>query len=467
MTSMMQESQQRSQKAVTMKRISFSQSPCSSQESAVLTRRVRLSVGIVLTAAAALANAQTSSNWVQNLTAPLASAVSAGTAVVPDRYIVVLKSHLTLDRLQDLPISMADIDQTFAAVFPGFSIRLPAHMAELLAQHPLVARVEADQIMQLQGTQTNPPWGLDRIDRAAAVYDARYNYRSAGAGTHVYVLDSGLRRTHSDFTGRVGNGFDAVGNGGLGGGSLIGIGRGSGGSRRGLFGLGGTQNDTTQPAPNDPMDASTTPDDCNGHGTHVAGTVAGTVYGVAKQAIVHAVRVVNCQGVGTSSSAIAGLEWVIKNHVRPAVVNMSLGGGSSDAMDQAVRSATQAGITVVTAAGNDNTDGCASSPGREPMAINVGATERNDARASYSNFGSCVDMFAPGSGVLSAGIRSDSDQTTKSGTSMASPHVAGAVAKLLSEGVAPADIPRVLLGRSTSNVVSDVKGTANRMLFSD
>lgn len=392
-----------------------------------------------------------------------AGAVQASESV-PNQYIVVLKSHATLDRLGDLPLNVGDILQQYDRVFPGLAVRVPPYLAELLAASPLVERVEPDRIMRLDETQVNPPWGLDRIDQTRPIYDSRYNYRSTGAGVHVYVIDSGIRRTHRELAGRVGNGFDAVGNSG-GFGSPITIGR--GGSRGGLLGFGGTRNQPAPPPPSDPMDASTTPDDCNGHGTHVAGTVAGTTFGVAKNAIVHGVRVVNCQGVGTSSSAIAGLDWVIKNHVRPAVVNMSLGGGASASVDMAVRSAHDAGITVVTAAGNETADACGSSPGREPKAINVGATERDDRRASYSNFGACVDLFAPGSGVVSAGNRSDSDQTSKSGTSMASPHVAGAVAKLLSEGVAPADIPRVLLGRSVRGVVGDDRGSPNLMLFSD
>jgi subtilisin family serine protease len=177
--------------------------------------------------------------------------------------------------------------------------------------------------------------------------------------------------------------------------------------------------------------------------------------------------VVNCQGIGNSSSTIAGIDWIIKNHVKPALINMSLGGSASDTLDRAVRSAHDAGIAVVVAAGNETADACRTSPAREPMAITVGATDRNDNRASYSNFGACLDLFAPGSEVLSAGIRNDNDQATLSGTSMASPHVAGAVAKLLSEGVLNANVATQLKNRAIRDLVQDPRNSNNALLFSN
>jgi subtilisin family serine protease len=386
-----------------------------------------------------------------------APAFSGTSDILPDRYIVVLKNKAALARLSELPLNLADIEHRYEAVFPGFSARLPAHVAALLAEHGLVAMVEPDREIKLVNTQLNPPWGLDRIDMPARQYDSRYTYRAQGRGVHAYVLDSGLRATHREFEGRVGNGFDTQSGGGLvGGGGFFGGGG-------GLFGPRQPQ----QPPKTDPMDPASTPADCNGHGTHVAGTIAGKTYGVAKEAIIHAVRVVNCQGIGNSSSTIAGIDWVIKNHAKPALINMSLGGSASDTLDRAVRSAYDAGISVVVAAGNETADACRTSPAREPFAITVGATDRNDNRASYSNFGACLDLFAPGSEVLSAGIRNDNDQATLSGTSMASPHVAGAVAKMLSEGISNANVATQLKNRATRDLVQDPRNSNNALLFSN
>jgi aqualysin 1 len=266
-----------------------------------------------------------------------------------------------------------------------------------------------------------PSWGLDRIDAVDVPLDNRYSYFSAGSGVRVYVIDTGIRADHVDLAGRVASGWNAIAD-----------------------------------------DQGT--NDCNGHGTHVAGTVTGTSYGVAKSATVIPVRVLDCTGSGFTSSVIAGVNWVITNHPGgPAVINMSLGGPANSTLDRAVADATAAGITVVAAAGNSNTDACSTSPARAPQALTIGATTSTDARASYSNYGSCVDLFAPGSSITSAWSTSSTATRTISGTSMAAPHVAGMAARLLqmNPGSSPSAVAALLTGSATTDVVSGANGTVN------
>lgn len=406
---------------------------------------------------------------------------------IQNQYIVVLKDKAALNQILDLPIStsaknLLDVAQAqlglapqqinfrYQNVFNGFAVTLPEHVARGLNRSGLVAFVEQDQTYKLNNviTQNNATWGLDRIDTPENKLDMQYVY-TASAPTdkmvHAYVVDSGLRASHIEFRGRVGNGFDATfasSSGGLLGGGLFGS---SGGLFGGLF---GPPSAPPPPSnnPSDPFDPSTTPNDCNGHGTHVAGTIGGTQFGVSKNVILHGVRVVNCAGTGTSSSTIAGIDWVLQNHRKPAVMNLSLGGGASTAVDQAIRSAHNAGIVTVVAAGNDSRDACQFSPAREPLAITVASTDRSDRRSSFSNIGSCVDLFAPGSEITSAGNRDDNAQQVFSGTSMAAPHVAGAAAKLLSKGVAPANVATELNNAATQGVVTDSRNTLNRLLYS-
>lgn len=408
---------------------------------------------------------------------------------VPNHYIVVLKEPAALveslglplstpvvrllDRVQsELGIAAQQITYRYDSAFKGFAVQLPEHVAKALAGHGLVAYVEQDQYVKVNfATQENATWGLDRIDSVANTRDMRYTYSTTAPSVHAYVVDSGIRATHREFTGRVGNGFDALaatgGGGGLLGGGLLGGGLlGGGGLFGGLFGAPSQQPAPAPSSPNNPLDPSTNPADCNGHGTHVAGTIGGTQFGVAKEVILHGVRVVNCQGVGTSASTAAGVDWVIRNHVKPAVMNLSLGGGASTAVDQAVRAADAAGIVTVVAAGNENRDACGFSPARERSAITVASTDAADRRSSFSNFGPCVDIFAPGSSITSAGIRNDNDQAVLSGTSMASPHVAGAAAKLLAQGVAPANVATVLANQATRDLVGNSSNTLNLLLFS-
>ncbi|HCS27652.1 MAG TPA: peptidase S8, partial [Spongiibacteraceae bacterium] len=310
--------------------------------------------------------------------------VSGVGTVVENRYIVVLEksglSGLTglIGQVEALAATYGiEIDRVYENALDGFVGQMPAAVASLLALDPLVAYVEQDRIVGATATQANATWGLDRIDQENLPLDGNYQFANNGAGAHAYIIDTGIRSTHNEFSGRLGNGFNTVGGGGF-----LGIGGGAA----------------------DPNDTN----DCNGHGTHVAGTVGGTQFGVAKGSTLHAVRVLDCNGSGLNSGVIAGVDWVMANHQKPAVANMSLGGRNSTALDDAVRAAINAGVTFVVAAGNDNADACTGSPNRVAEALTVGSTTASDARSSFSNKGSCVDIFAPGSSIRSAGINSDS-----------------------------------------------------------
>ena len=314
----------------------------------------------------------------------------------------------------------------------GFAVRVPAGAVEALRRLPQVVAVEADAPVRTTETQSAPVWGLDRIDQRALPLSDSYSYPGDGSGVTAYVVDTGILASHNDFRGgdsgsRVRSGYTTITDG----------------------------NDTT---------------DCNGHGTHVGGTIGGTTYGVAKRVDLVPVRVLDCSGSGSTSQVIAGLDWVVANHAAgtPAVANMSLGGSTSNSLDAAVRSAVADGVTVVVAAGNNNTSACSQSPARTAEALTVAASTRSDARASFSNYGSCTDLFGPGEGILSDSASSNTATKTLSGTSMAAPHVTGAAAVLLSRfpGLDPAAIGNRLGAAATTGVIKNA-GTAspNRLLY--
>jgi subtilisin family serine protease len=325
------------------------------------------------------------------------------------------------------------IGVVFSHAIQGFSATLTAESVAYLKLQPEIEYIEPDQIITANATQTpTPSWGLDRIDQLALPLNNSYNYSEDGSGVHAYIIDSGLRSTHNDFAGRVGDGYDFVDNDNI-------------------------------------------PNDCHGHGTHVAGTVAGQSYGVAKNAIIHPLKVLDCNNSGWGSDFMASLDWVRLNYQSPAVVNMSLGGGVSVALDSAVNGVIDAGITVVTSGGNNGLSpggkspyACDYSPARVPNAITVGNTTSSDRRAPSSNFGSCLDLFAPGTAIISAWIGSDDDTATLSGTSMASPHVAGVAANYLESnpGATPGEVSQLIINNATADLVTDARGgSPNRLLF--
>ncbi|MFL5350888.1 MAG: Ig-like domain-containing protein [Hyalangium sp.] len=359
----------------------------------------------------------------------------AGKSAVPERYIVVFEDSGDHSlRASPLEVSKASgalaaqyggsVRQVFSHALKGYSAAMSEAQALRLSEDPRVRYVEQDRLFTLHGTQTNPDWGLDRIDQQDTNYDNLYHYEYTGAGIHVYVLDTGVRSTHSEFAGRMGAGFDSVGDG-----------------------LG--------------------TEDCQGHGTHVAGSIGGTISGVAKGVTIHPVRVLSCAGEGTGEQVLAGMDWIVANHVSPAVVNMSLGGEAEQSIDDAVAQAVAAGIVYVVAAGNDSADACTESPARAPQAITVGATDYFDSLTYYSNFGTCVDMFAPGDEIESAWYTSDTATEVLSGTSMATPHVTGAAALFL-EGhptATPADVQRELVNRGTHNAISYLDDASPNVLL--
>ncbi|HYN85537.1 MAG TPA: S8 family peptidase [Pyrinomonadaceae bacterium] len=356
---------------------------------------------------------------------------------VPNSYIVVLEDWAAQPAGENsfAPVVAEDlakahggkIKHVYKHALLGFSVELPEAAAVALSNDPRVKFVEEDGVVRASATQSNPPWGLDRIDQRNLPLNQQYNYTPTGAGVHAYIIDTGIRATHAQFSGRMGNGYTAINDG-----------NGS--------------------------------NDCNGHGTHVAGTVGGSTYGVAKGVTLHAVRVLDCSGNGTDAGVIAGVDWVRLNRVNPAVANMSLGGGASSALDTAVNNLINSGVSVAVAAGNDyGQNACNYSPARVANAITVGSTTSSDARSSFSNIGTCLDIFAPGSSILSAWYTSDTATNTISGTSMATPHVAGVAALYLqgNPSASPTTVRDTIVNTATTGVVtSPGTGSPNRLLYS-
>ncbi|MFE0602207.1 S8 family serine peptidase [Streptomyces sp. NPDC058892] len=399
--------------------------------SALRTRRRRTSLAGLLLASALGAC---------SLAAPAAAAAGTGgtgavphttaAAAVPGSYLVTLRPALAdSDGASGRALAErygAKVTRTYTAALNGYAVELPEARARRLAADPAVESVVQDQVVRINGTQPSPPsWGLDRIDQEKLPLDQTYRYPdSAGEGVTAYIIDTGVRITHQDFGGRASYGYDAV-------------------------------------------DDDNTAADGHGHGTHVAGTVAGSSYGVAKKAKVVAVRVLDDEGSGTISGVVAGIDWVTRNAVKPAVANMSLGGGANTTLDNAVRNSIASGITYAVAAGNEDEDASGSSPARVSQALTVGATTSGDDRAYFSNYGSILDLFAPGYSITSAWNGSDTDRQTISGTSMAAPHVAGASAVYLAgnPSATPAQVSAALTSAATGGVVGDPgSGSPNRLL---
>ncbi|HJR07116.1 MAG TPA: S8 family peptidase [Pyrinomonadaceae bacterium] len=353
-------------------------------------------------------------------------------APAQNRYIVVLNDSVTSKQVSGLANALTrahggTLGSTYQNALRGFSVEMSEAQAEALSRNPQVAFVEEDTLVEGASTQANAPWALDRLDQRDLTPNSSYTYASDGAGVNAYVIDGGIRMTHQEFGGRAAFAFDNV---------------------------------------NDGRNGS----DCNGHGTHVAGIIGGNTYGVAKGVKLWSVRVLNCSNQSLASGILAGIDWLTVNHVKPAVANLSFASGvGNDALDLAVRNLIAAGVTTVVAAGNNNGDAALRSPARVGEAITVAATDQNDVKTSLSNFGSVVDVFAPGAAITSAHSTDDAAVFTRTGTSSAAPFVAGLVARYLSTrpGDAPDAVSQAITNDATvGKVVNAGEGSPNRLAYS-
>ena len=366
-------------------------------------------------------------------TAPLHANLNlaAAKAGVDNSYIVTFRADVADPDAVANDLSLkhnGKAKHVYKAALKGAAFDMSAADAANVAADPRVTRVEQDQVMSIDVTQTGATWGIDRVDQHSLPLDGSYTYNNDGTAVTVYIIDTGIRFDHTQFGGRAVTVIDEVTIGG-------------------------------------------TAADCNGHGTHVSGTVGGSTYGIAKNVKLVAVRVLNCQGSGTTSGVIAGIDWVTSDHAVKgggASANMSLGGGFSPTLNSAVASSVAAGVVYAVAAGNSAANACNSSPSSEPSAITVAASAINDGFASFSNFGSCVDIIGPGVNITSSWYTSTTATNTISGTSMATPHVTGAAALYLAAnpGAAPATVASALTANATANAVSGVpSGTPNKLLY--
>lgn len=349
-------------------------------------------------------------------------ALAAPVGIARNGALQVAAENATVDLAAQFNVG---VNRVFRNALQGFVARGDERTVARLLKDPRVAFVEEDGMVYPSATQSGATWGLDRIDQRDRPLNGTYIYDYTASNVRAYVIDSGILTSHSDFGGRA-----------SGGASFINDGRGA--------------------------------QDCNGHGTHVAGTIGGSRWGVAKSVRLVPVRVFGCTGGSANSTIIAGIDWVRNNAIRPAVANMSLGGGASAATDTATNNLSNSGVTVVVAAGNDNANACNYSPARAAGAFTVGSTTNTDARSSFSNYGSCVDISAPGSSIMSAWYTSTTATNTISGTSMASPHVAGAAALYLGRNpsASHATVRNFLINQSSLNKISGANGSPNRLLYS-
>lgn len=355
----------------------------------------------------------------------------AASQPIPGRYIVVFKDSVANPATETASLMQGrggQVLHTYTRAIKGFAASLPDAALQAIRNNPNVRYIEQDQTVALNqvSLQNQAAWGLDRIDQADLPLDTQYHFTRTGAGVNAFIVDTGIRADHAEFTGRVLPGYNTI------------------------------------------ADANGT-NDCNGHGTHVSGTVGGSTWGVAKGVSLIPVRVLDCAGSGSWSGVIAGIDWVANSTLRPAVANLSLGGAASASVDAAVAGAVSKGVVMVVAAGNNNADACTASPAREASAITVAAMAGLDYRASFSNWGTCVDIFAPGAGITSAWNSSATATNVLSGTSMASPHVAGVAALALTANpsATPAAVATQIASTATANRLYGIgTGSPNRLVYS-